>query len=863
MFFNLFFIKIYTMTFSFKLFVSTAFIYTPVKISNPGRGNMLMMIFLFFSSIIFASNTNDKASLSGKITDKESGTTLPGVSIYFPDLKTGTVSNIDGVYTIDNLPKTKILLQVSLIGYKTIIASIDLNIVTTKDFVMEISAKEIGTVVVTGTSKATEIKNNPVAMVMIDHQFITQNASTNIIETLNKVPGVSTLSTGPNVSKPYIRGLGSNRVLTLFDGVRQEGQQWGEEHGIEVDQYLIDRIEVIKGPASLMYGSDALAGVVNLLPSNPLPEGIIKGNIITDYQTNNKQIAGSFALDGNNKGVVWGMRGSHKQASDYQNKYDGKVYGTKYNENDLNAYVGLNRHWGYSHLNVSVYDNLQEIPDGSRDSASRKFTKQITEDDTIRPIVSNEELNSYSIAVLHQHVQHYRAYSASNFIFGKSKLALNLGVQQSIRREYSHPTYPDLAGLYLQLNVYSYDIKYYLPEKNGWETTVGINGMYQQNKNKGTEFVIPDYHSFDAGPFAHLKKQFGKLDVSGGVRYDVRMFENDSMFTKPNSTTGFDMQTVSNRADTNVVKQFNFYKHTFSGLSASLGASYNMNDKICIKANIARGYRAPNVAEISAKGVHPGTGFEQLGDANFKPEFSLQEDIGVFYNSEHISGSIEVFNNSISNYIYNEKLVSLNGGDSIFMQNGNAFQVFKFRQTAAQLYGGEFNIDIHPHPLDWLHFENSVSVIYAMNLGGNGAIITNSTKYLPYIPPFHTNSELRANIKKKAICFSNIFVKVGVQYYATQNHFYGAYGTETKTNGYTLIDAGAGADVVNKKGNALFTLTILITNLGDIAYQSNMSRLKYFDNYPVNVSGRSGIYNMGRNINFKLTIPLNLKKAAN
>src|SRR5476651_1834594 len=129
---------------------------------------------------------------------------------------------------------------------------------------------------------------------------------------------------------------------------------------------------------------------------------------------------------------------------------------------------------------------------------------------------------------------------------------------------------------------------------------------------------------------------------------------------------------------------------------------------------------------------------------------------------------MEVFNNSISNYIYDEKLLSVHGGDSTFMQNGNSFPVFKFRQTTAQLYGGELSLDIHPHPFDWLHFENSISYIYAVNLGGNGAKITDSTKYLPLIPPLHTNTELRANIRKKFSIFSNVFIKFGVEYYAAQ-----------------------------------------------------------------------------------------------
>ena len=797
-----------------------------------------------------------KTTLTGKVTDKASGEALPGVTLYVPDLKTGAVTNLDGVYKIENLPNSKILIQISFLGYTPILETVDLATITNKDFALEASVKEMSEVVVTGTSKATEIKRNPVPMMSVNKEFLTQNASTNIIETLNKVPGVSSLSTGPNVSKPYIRGLGSNRVLTMYDGVRQEGQQWGEEHGVEMDQFLIDHIEVLKGPASLMYGSDALAGVVNLLPANPVPEGTIKGNVLSNYQTNNKQIAGSIALDGNNKGFIWGFRASRKQASNYQNKVDGPVYGTKYQENDLNAYIGLQRSWGYTHLNFSVYDNLQEIPDGSRDSLTRKFTQQISELDTVRPIVSNQQLTSYSIAVLHQHVQHYRLYSASNFIFGRSKLNMNLGVQQSVRREYSHPTAPDLAGLSLLLNVYSYDFKLHLPDVNGLESTIGVNGMLQHNDaSKGSEFVVPNYRSFDLGPFIHFKKTFGKLDVAAGIRYDVRWFQNDSMYTHINPSTGFEA-TTAYTGDSTSTKQFSYYKHIFAGLSGSIGATYNLNDKLSIKANVARGYRAPNVFEIAAKGVHPGTGIQQLGDDNFKPEFSLQEDIGLFLESKHISASIEVFENHISNYIYNEKLQTSQGSDSLFHQAGNTYPVFKFRQTSAALVGGELSFEIHPHPLDWLHFENSISIIYATNRGGNGAHITDSTKYLPFIPPLHTNSELRANLKTKFARVANAYLKIGVQYYAAQNRAYLASGTETKTPAYTLVEAGMGTDVLNKKGKTLINVSILGTNLADVAYQSNMSRLKYFDNYPINGSGRSGIYNIGRNISFKLVIPV-------
>ncbi len=796
---------------------------------------------------------------TGIVKDKQTNEVLPGAILYFPDLKSSSISKADGTFEIHDLPSIKALLQVRLLGYQTSIKTIDLSLTTPIIIELEQSHIEANEVVVTGVSKATEIKRNPVPMVSIDQQYLEQNTAANVIDAMAKVPGVNVLSTGPNVSKPYIRGLGYNRVLTLFDGVRQEGQQWGDEHGVEMDQFLINRIEVIKGPASLIYGSDALAGVVNLLPENTSPEGTMKGSIQSNYQTNNGLYAFSGAFAGNIKNIVFGVRASYKEATNYQNKYDGRVHNTGFKENDLNAYLGLNRKWGYSHLNFSMYDNLQEIPDGSRDSVSRKFTKQITEADTIRPIVSNSELNAYSIDRIHQHVQHYRLFSTNQFIFGESKLALKLGYQQSIRKEFAHPENSGIPGLYLNMQTVTYDIKFYLPELKGWESTIGVNGMYQiNNVDRGTEFVIPNYTLLDFAPFVYFKKEIKKIDLAFGARYDTRSFQNSELYSNTNPETGFDMIVTDTAGAT---KLFEKYDHTFNGFSGSIGITYNISEQVLIKANIARGFRAPNISEISAKGVHPGSGFQQLGDANFKPETNIQEDIGIFFDSHHISISAEVFHNMIDHYIFNQKLQSITGGDSIYSEAGNDYPVYKFRQTKAQLFGGEAHIDIHPHPLDWLHFENSISLVYGINKGGNGATINDSNKYLPFIPPLHTNSELRAELPKKVSCFHHLYFKIGMQYYATQDRVFLSDNTETRTPGYVLFDAGLGTDICTKKEITLCTIGIFVTNLGDIAYQSNMNRLKYFDNYPNNGTGRSGIYSMGRNISFKLTIPFNIKKS--
>jgi iron complex outermembrane receptor protein len=798
------------------------------------------------------SNAADaKGNLSGRITEKGKGNALPGATVYISDLKLGVVADSNGYYLFKGIPAGSYLVEAHSIGFKTTTKTVTVNGNTIVNFELADEFVEESPVVVTGLSKATQIRRSPVPIVSVDHKYIIGNISTNIIDAIAKVPGVSALTTGPNVSKPFIRGLGYNRVLTLYDGVRQEGQQWGDEHGIEVDQYGIDRVEVIKGPASLTYGSDALAGVVNLIPTQPAAEGKLVGDILAEYQTNNGMFGGSAMLGATRNGFEWMARVSHKEATNYQNKIDGRVYNTAFNETDGNLSLGLHRSWGYSHINLSIFDDLQEIPDGSRDSASRKFTKQITETDSFRPIVPPDELNSYAITALHQHVQHYRIYSTNNFTIGGGRLSVNLGFQRSVRREFSHPQMTDVPGLYLQLNTYSYDVKYYLPSLDGWDISTGVNGMYQDNTvTNGTEFVIPSYHQFDIGPFIMGKKTFNKLDLSGGIRFDSRSFNNSQLYTKTDPASGLDRPVYG--ADTvGAEKPFYTYSQTFTGFSGSLGATYNISERFSFKANLSRGYRAPNIAEISSNGVHPGTNIYQIGNQNFKPEFSLQEDLGAAFTSKYVVVNFSVFNNVVSNYIYNQKLLSIYGGDSVVVR-GN--QTYKFQQGKANLYGGEFSIDIHP--VKQLHIESTLSAVYALNKGIDPKQLTDSNKYLPSIPPLHGLTEVKYEFEFRGSRIVNAFAKVQLAYYARQDRAYLTDNTETATPGYTLFNAGVGAGFTNGKGKTILNLYLMGNNLFDVAYQDHLSRLKYFEPYPTDPRPYHGIYGIGRDFSIKLDFPL-------
>jgi len=375
--------------------------------------------------------------------------------------------------------------------------------------------------------------------------------------------------------------------------------------------------------------------------------------------------------------------------------------------------------------------------------------------------------------------------------------------------------------------------------------------MYQNNNiGKGTDFIIPSYRQFDIGPFIFAKKTINKLDIAGGLRYDARRYNNIALYTKPDAITGFD-RPVYGIDTVGADNPFYAYKHTFSGMSGSIGLSYRFSDKFSGKANVGRGYRSPNISEISANGIHPGTNSYQEGNLNFKPEFNWQEDLGINYSSRHVTIDASIFNNNIQNYIYNQKVSSSVGQNTVI-------DTFQFAAAKAHLYGGELSLDIHPHPWDWLHFENSLSIVYGNNKGVNGQPkLSDSAKYLPFIPPLHTYSELRANIKKVSSSIANAFIKIQLEYDAPQNRDYLEYNTETPTRGYHLFNAGVGADITNSKGQTLLTIAILGDNLFDVAYQSHLNRLKYFEPYPDDPRPYHGIYNMGRNVSMKINVPLN------
>ena len=208
-------------------------------------------------------------------------------------------------------------------------------------------------ITVTGLTGESRLHEMPAPVSVVTQRELESQASTNIIDAIAHQPGVSQVTTGSGISKPVIRGLGYNRVAVVNDGIRQEGQQWGDEHGIEIDPHAVGSVEILKGPASLMYGSDAMAGVLIFKPWRVQPQGTMSANLSSGYQTNNGLFDYSVNFAGNRQGFVWDARWSQKLAHAYKNRYDGYVPGSQFQEKAARMLLGVNRSWGHSRLILS------------------------------------------------------------------------------------------------------------------------------------------------------------------------------------------------------------------------------------------------------------------------------------------------------------------------------------------------------------------------------------------------------------------------------------------------------------------------------------------------------------------------------
>jgi iron complex outermembrane receptor protein len=653
---------------------------------------------------------------------------------------------------------------------------------------------KLNELVVTGVTGDTKLKNSTAPISVVSGKELRQTSSTNIIDAIAKQPGVAQITTGSGISKPIIRGLGYNRIIVMNEGIRQEGQQWGDEHGIEIDPQNVNSVEILKGPASLMYGSDAMAGVLILHNSPVLPEGEMKATVSTEYQTNNGLFDYSLNFAGHQKGFVWDGRFTDKYAHAYKNKYDGYVPGSQFQERAGRLMLGLNKSWGHSHLTGTVFHQTPSIVEGERDEVTGEL------------ICTTDNVKTYSKALPFQQIRHYKAVWDNSINLPRGWLKAIIGYQQNQRQEFEESE--DEYELFFKLHTITYDLRYLTQEFNGWKLAGGVNGMWQQSLNLGEESLIPEYKLFDIGGYATASISLGNWTLNGGLRYDNRHID--------------------------------YHSRNFGGLTGSVGTVWNATEHLNLRLNLARGFRAPNMSELGSDGIHEGTLRYEMGNPDLKPEYSWQADLGLDFTSQYISAQLALFANRIENYIFAKRI------DEV-MQEG--FRTYEYTQGDARLLGFEAGFDFHP--IHKIHFQNTFSYVDAQQMHAD-----HDAKYLPMTPAPRWTSELKYEITHHGhTTFNNAYVALGLECNLAQNHYYKVDDTETATPSYTLISLSAGTDldICHKKVAELY---ITAENLLNTAYQNHLSRLKYCD--VNNATGRQGVYNMGRNVVFKVIVPIAL-----
>ena len=660
---------------------------------------------------------------------------------------------------------------------------------------------DINEITVTGLTGQSRMKEMPAPVSIVTGRELLTTASTNIIDAIARRPGVSQLTTGSGIAKPVIRGLGFNRVAVVNDGIRQEGQQWGDEHGIEIDGLAVGSVEILKGPASLMYGSDAMAGVLIFHPQPLVPQGQMKASLTTGYQTNNGLVDYSVNFAGNRQGLVWDGRWSQKSAHAYKNARDGYVPGTQFQEQAARLMIGTNRPWGHWHLTGSLYHLTPSIAEGERDDAGRLLCPDDFTD------------HGYGKTLPFQQVFHYKVVSDHALRLGNGQLKALVGYQQNRRQEFEDS--PDDYELYFQLHTVNYDVRYQIETDDGWKMAMGLGGMWQRSQNKGDEALIPAYRLLDAGLFATTSHRWGQWNVTGGLRADRRWLHSYA------------------REEEGELRFDDFHRN-FGGLSASLGAVCNLTEQIDLRVNLSRGFRAPNMSELGSNGMHEGTLRYEVGNHRLGAEHSWQMDLGLDLSSRYVSAQLAFFANRIDHYIFLHRMT----GDDIY----------SYDSGDARLLGFEATVDVHPvHPL---HFGNTFSMVDARQLNQ-----PDEAKYLPFTPAPRWTSEIKYELTHDGQLFNNSYVSCSMECHLRQQHIYAAGGTETPTPSYTLFNVAAGTDIrLHRRHVASLTLTV--QNLFDRAYQSHLSRLKYTDPDPA--TGRTGLCNIGRNIVLRLTVPVSL-----
>ncbi len=740
--------------------------------------HIISLLVLFISVSSFSQH-----KIFGNITDKETSESLTDVNIYIKSLTKGVTTNTNGFYNIENLSSGNYELYISYLGYQDIHENIELNSDLNINFQLRPSILELEGVLISAPFHKLQ-KDNVMKVEKIKTSDLTD--ANNLSEQLSQVPGVNQISTGSGIGKPVIRGLSGNRVLVYTQGIRLENQQFGEEHGIGVSSSGIESVEIIKGPASLLYGSDAIGGVLFLNPELYAPLDSLDIDFSTKYFSNTNGVSTNFGIKKTTEKVKLLTRFSLQQHADYQ--FDNtRVTNSRFSEYDLKTGVGFGNNKITNDIRYNINFSRLGIPEGID-----------AQNNNIKPLLPNQSIENHVIS------------SHTKVNLNKGKLDMIFGYTFNNRKEFEeehhyeeeedhdeeeneeeHDDEELEPALEMHLSTLNYNIKYELPKVKDFEIIIGTQGMHQKNTNFGSETLIPDASTTDIGLFGTSHYHWKKHAIQFGLRYDYR-----NIYINP----------------INKNKDFN----SFNG---AIGFKTDFSSKITGRVNLASGFRAPNLSELTSNGEHEGSNRYEIGDINLTNEQNVQLDLNLNYKSDHFEFFTNVFYNNINDYIYLTPTTD-------YIDNA---QVFNYLQDNASLYGAELGIHLHPHPLDWLHISSSFETVTGKLKNGT---------YLPLIPANSIHTNFTFTISKNSKLNTNAFISLK-NVFKQQN----VSNSEIASKNYDLVNLGVNSELQSKK--ALYKFNIGVNNLLNKQYINHLSRLK-----------NDGIYNQGRNIILGLTIKL-------
>ncbi|MBN2668246.1 MAG: TonB-dependent receptor [Bacteroidales bacterium] len=790
------------------------------------------IILFFITSLLFGQNT---LSLNGHVLD-ENGHGLPAVNIWIENTSIGTQTNQEGFFSLSNINKGKYNLVISFLGYQTQTRTIDLNENTHIDVQLKPDLKSLHEVTITDKSDEENQKHQSLNTEIVDQNYLQMQSGTSLMKSLSRMPGVSTIDIGSGVSKPVIRGLSFNRLVVIENGSIHEGQQWGADHGLEIDQFSTEKVELIKGPSAIMHGPDAIAGVIKLDQSAIPSQHTVGSKINLGYKSNNQWFGGSAMAYTRLEHFFIKFRITKINYADFRvptesvdlysykvNLNKGNVRNTAGKEDDIHLSFGYLK----DRFQTKIYFDHVHNKTGFFANASGLEPLNVD--------VMLHDASRRDVQMPFQDVKHFKLSSITNYRINRLKFELNLSAQQNLRNEwilytphdYMPPQVPDDVGfdenLDKSFNKITYAGHLHLDFRllEQLRITSGIQSDYQNNKIGGRSFLTPAYQQLRSGAFIQANYEINeKQNFNAGVRYDVGLLNTEAYYNWYLSpiVASNDTQWVNKQRAEALHKQFNNWV-------ASLGYSYNTK-KTALKINIGKTFRMPIAKELATNGMNNHMFRYEIGNSNLKPEIAYQIDFGFETHQNKWAAGINPFVSYFPNYIYlNPSYYQDNSDDIKFLQP------YYYTEAEVLRAGGE----IHSHffPIENLKLGFIAEYIYAVQISGTKKGFT-----LPFSPP--TNFILNLcyqlpNWKWIGQSKFNIDYKIVM----TQNQI---VPPEQVTNGYQRIDISWFKQFDFKKQT--MSLGIIIRNLLNTKYYEHTSYYRMI-NLP----------DPGRNINIQLQIP--------